>query len=82
MHTGITQNHSDEASLLAGIPASSRSGPAAGSPVISILSADSRRPEGSEDASSPDTFESLGELAVKLVAQWSRPRCVLRRVKP
>ncbi len=87
MHTGITQNHSDEANgLLAGIPASSRSGPAAGIPVISILRADSRRPEGSEDASSPDwdVPPTVGELAVKLIAEFSLPRCqmLLRRMEP
>ncbi len=32
-----------------------------------------------EDASSPDTFESLGELAVRLVGQWSLPRLVCWR---
>jgi hypothetical protein len=78
MHTGVTQNHSDEASLLAGIPASSRSGPAAQVPVILILSARSR-PIGSEDASSPDwdVPPTIGELAVRLVAQWSLPYCKL-----
>lgn len=54
--------------------------PPHGMPVISILRAESRRPEGSEDASSPDTFESLGELAVRLVASFSRPSCKLLRL--
>lgn len=81
MHTSVTQNSSDEANgLLAGIPASSRSGPAAGIPVISILSA-RRRPIGAEDASDLDEgVSSLGSLAVRLVAEWSLPR--MRLLEP
>lgn len=63
-----------------GLTSPSAQAPAARVPVISILRADSRRPEGSEDASSPDTFESLGELAVRLVANWSLPSCKLLRL--
>nr|MBB5663233.1 hypothetical protein [Rhizobium leguminosarum] len=75
-------NSSDEAVLLAGIPAPSRSGPAAGIPVISILRAESRRPEGSEDASSPDwdVPPTIGELAVRLVANFRLPSCKLLRL--
>jgi hypothetical protein len=63
--------------LLAGIPASSRSGPAAQVPVILVFSrAGCRRPIGSEEASSPDDDVpvSIGELAVRLVARFTLPR--------
>jgi hypothetical protein len=80
MHTGVTQNHSDEASLLAGIPASSRSGPAAQVPVILVFSrAGCRRPIGSEEASSPDwdVPPTIGELAVLMMARFTLPRMTL-----
>lgn len=41
-------------------------------PVIQIRAY--RRPIGSEEASDPDTFESIGSLAVLLVARFSLPR--------
>lgn len=78
----IIQNGDGEAqgSCGANLPAVSRS--AAGEPVILIFSrAESRRPEGSEDASSPiEGFESIGLLAVRLVASFSRPSCKLLRL--
>lgn len=33
-----------------------------------------------EDATSPSTFESVGEVAVRLVADWSLPRLVVMAV--
>jgi hypothetical protein len=65
----------DDAELLAGLPASSLpKRPPLGIPVIQIRAY--RRPIGSEEASSPDDDVpvSIGELAVKLVAEWSLPR--------
>jgi hypothetical protein len=70
-----TQNKDDDAELLAGFPASSLpKRPPLGIPVIQIRAY--RRPIGSEEASSPDDDfpVSIGELAVKLVAEWSLPR--------
>lgn len=65
----------DEGDALAGalIP-SSRSGARRRVPVIQIRAY--RRPIGSEEASSldDDVPVSIGELAVKLVAEWSLPR--------
>jgi hypothetical protein len=46
--------------------------PRRGDPVIQIRAY--RRPIGSEEASDPDTFESIGSLAVHLVARFSLPR--------
>lgn len=76
----IFPNLSDETELLAGIPASSRSGPAAQVPVILILSA-RRRPIGAEDEIDPiEGFESVGSISTRLVAQWSLPSCKLLRL--
>lgn len=73
MHS--TQNKDDDVEMLAGVPASSLpKRPPLGIPVIQIRAY--RRPIGSEEASSPDDDVpvSIGELAVKLVAEWSLPR--------
>ncbi|MDR9777229.1 hypothetical protein RJJ65_32240 [Rhizobium hidalgonense] len=69
-----TQNKDDEAVSLAGVPASSSLRARRRDPVIQIRAY--RRPIGSEEASSPDDDVpvSIGELAVKLVAEWSLPR--------
>lgn len=69
-----TQISDDEAKMLAGIPASSSLRPRRGDPVIQIRAY--RRPIGSEEANSldDDVPVSIGELAVKLVAEWSLPR--------
>jgi hypothetical protein len=71
MHS--TQNKDDDAKMLAGVPASSLpKRPPLGIPVIQIRAY--RRPIGSEEASDPDTFESIGSLAVHVVARFSLPR--------
>jgi hypothetical protein len=71
MHS--TQNKDDEAVSLAGVSASSLpKRPPLGIPVIQIRAY--RRPIGSEEASDPDTFESIGSLAVHVVARFSLPR--------
>lgn len=65
----------DEGAALAGALApSSRSGTRRREPVIQIRAY--RRPIGSEEANSldDDVPVSIGELAVKLVAEWSLPR--------
>lgn len=68
-----------EAVSLAGVAASpSAQASAAGSSVIQFpFQAHCRRPRGLEDESSPDMFESIGELSVRLVGQWSLPRLVV-----
>lgn len=50
----------------------SRPAEATREPVIQIRAY--RRPIGSEEASDPDTFESIGSLAVHVVARFSLPR--------
>jgi hypothetical protein len=68
-----TQILGDEGTALAGALApSSRSGTRRREPVIQIRAY--RRPIGSEEASDPDTFESIGSLAVHVVARFSLPR--------
>lgn len=65
----------DEGAALAGaIAPSSRSGARRRVPVIQIRAY--RRPIGSEEANSlDDDFPvSIGELAVRLLAEWSLPR--------
>lgn len=66
----------DEGAALAGAyeAPSSRSGTRRREPVIQIRAY--RRPIGSEEANSldDDVPVSIGELAVKLVAEWSSPR--------
>ena len=81
----IIQNGDDEAqgSCGANFPAVSRS--AAGEPAILVSSMPERRHMGSEDASDLDEgVSSLGSLAVKLIAEFSLPRCqmLLRRMEP
>ncbi|QIG75048.1 hypothetical protein EVC14_050 [Rhizobium phage RHph_I3_18] len=81
MHS--TQNRDDKvgATPASGTPALSSPARRVGQPVISILRADSRRPEGSEDASDLDEgVSSLGSLAVRIVAEWSLPSCKLLRL--
>lgn len=86
MHTGVTQNTDDEMASLAGVAASSSPARRLGQPVIIVSSMPDRRHMGSEDASSLDgDFPvSIGELAVKLIAEFSLPRCqmLLRRMEP
>jgi hypothetical protein len=76
MHS--TQIRDDETVLL---PGSAVSSPArrSGQTVISISRA-TRRPFGSEEAIELDeeSFESVGSIAVRLLAEWKLPRCVLR----
>jgi hypothetical protein len=68
-----TQILGDEGAALGGALApSSRSGTRRREPVIQIRAY--RRPIGSEEASDPDTFESIGSLAVHVVARFSLPR--------
>jgi hypothetical protein len=64
----------DEGTALAGalVPSSHRPAGVSRGTVIQFQ-AHCRRPRGL-DASSLDMFESLGELAIKLVADWSLPR--------
>lgn len=75
MHS--TQNKDDEAVSLAGVAASSFSGPAAREAVIiqfqkPIVAAASM---ALEDAMEPDDcFESLGSIAVRIVAAWKLPK--------
>ena len=85
MHTGVTQNTDDEMASLAGVAASSSPVRRSGQPVILVASDAYRRPIGSEDASDLDEgVSSLGSLAVKLIAEFSLPRCqmLLRRMEP
>lgn len=74
-----TQNKDDEAVSLAGVSASS---PArrSGQTVILSFQADRRRYLGLEEASSPDweVPPTIGELAVRLLAEWKLPRIVCR----
>lgn len=78
MHMSVTQNSEDDRSAGsvggASAPVSSLR-PRRGDPVIQIRAY--RRPIGSEEASDPDTFESIGSLAVLLVANFRRPSCRL-----
>lgn len=72
-----TQNKDDETEMLAGVPASSLpKRPPLGIPVILSFQADRRRYLGLEEASSPDweVPPTIGELAVRLVSEWSLPR--------
>lgn len=72
MHS--TQNKDDEAVSLPGVSASS---PArrSGQTVILSFQADRRRYLGLEDAmETEDTFEVLGSIAVRLLAEWKLPR--------
>lgn len=74
MHS--TQNTNDEAVSLAGVAASSFSGPAAGSHIIQFPFQAVRRRLCLEDAieTEEDSFQSLGSVAIRLVADWSLPR--------
>jgi hypothetical protein len=78
----IIQNGDGEAqgSCGANLPAVSRS--AAGEPVIIQFpfQASAAALLALEEASSLDTFESLGELAVKLVATWKLPRIRVEKI--
>ncbi|QIG72974.1 hypothetical protein EVB98_052 [Rhizobium phage RHph_N3_2] len=82
----IIQNGDDEAqgSCGANFPAVSRS--AAGEPVVLIQfqAGNRRRIDGLEGAIETDeeSFQSIGSIAVRLVAEWSLPRCqmLLRRM--
>lgn len=67
-----------EAVSLAGVSASpSAQASAAGSSVIQFpFQAVSAALVGLEDESSPDMFESIGELSVRLLATWELPRLV------
>lgn len=80
MHS--TQNIGDEADRFGHadreLSASSRSAAPAGT-VIKFQARTAAASMALEDASSLDTFESLGELAVRLVADWSLPRLVCWR---
>jgi len=75
MHTGVTQNTNDEAVSLAGVAASSFSGPAAReASVIQFSRPSAAASLALEDATLPSTFESVGEVAVRLVGRWKLPR--------
>jgi hypothetical protein len=70
-----TQNKDDDAELLAGFPASSlvrRSG----QPVIQVFSQRPAAQRAAEEAISPDweVPPTIGEMAVRLLAEWSLPR--------
>ncbi len=60
---------------------SSLSAALAGTVIQFPFQAHCRRPRGLEDESSPDMFESIGELSVRLVGQWSLPRLVVMTVQ-
>lgn len=77
MHIGVTQNTDDETAMLAGVAASSSPARRAGQTVILVSSMPECRQMGFEDASSLDGDgpRSIGELAVKLIAGFSLPRC-------
>jgi len=80
MTKGVRSIKNDEAELLAGVSASS-SVRRSGQPVILMFSrAEIRRHRGSEEAIEPEeeSFESLGSIAVRLMAEWKLPRCELR----
>lgn len=52
---------------------------AAGEPVILIQRAFPPPPLGSEGAiTSEEGFESLGVIAVRLISEWSLPKCSMR----
>lgn len=79
MHS--TQISDDEAKMLAGIPASSSLRPRRGDPAILVFS---QRPAAAhsadaEEAISPDweVPPTIGEMAVRLLAEWSKPRMML-----
>lgn len=65
-----------------GLTSPSAQAPAAGSHIIQfqfqkpIVAAASM---ALEDATSPDTFESLGDVAVRIVAAWKLPKLVCWR---
>lgn len=66
----------DGTSVLPGIKIPSSSVRRSGQPVILSFQADRRRYLGLEEASSPDweVPPTIGELAVRLVAEWKLPR--------
>jgi hypothetical protein len=70
----------DEGAALAGALApSSRSGTRRREPVILIHRAFPPPPLGSEGAiTSEEGFESLGVIAVRLISEWSLPKCSMR----
>lgn len=74
----------DEGTALAGALApSSRSGARRREPVILIHRAFPPPPLGSEVAiTSEEGFESLGVIAVRLISEWSLPRCSMRGPAP
>lgn len=77
MNQGITILNDETVSSLAGV--ASVSSPARrflGQPVILIqFQANRRRLVDLDSAIEPDTFQSLGSIAVKLIADFSLPRC-------
>lgn len=79
MHS--TQNKDDDAKMLAGVPASSLpKRPPLGSVILSFQARNAAASMALEEASSPDweVPPTIGELAVRLVAEWKLPRIVCR----
>lgn len=78
MHTGVTQNTDDKAVSLAGVAALSSPARRAGQTEIiqfPFQAAQCRRPlQGLDATELDDCFESLGSVAVRLVAAWKLPR--------
>jgi hypothetical protein len=73
-----TQNKDDEAKMLPGVPASSLPKPPLGIPVILVFSQRPAARISPADETSPiEGFEHIGEVSVRLVSEWSRPRMKL-----
>jgi hypothetical protein len=76
-----TQIVGDEGTALAGAKTpSSRSGPSRREPVVLIHQHPSAAASDAGDAISPDESpQSVGEIAVRLVARWTLPRMQMKR---
>lgn len=75
-----TQNKDDDAELLAGSPASSLpKRPPLGIPTILVFSQRPAARSAADETSPIEGFEHIGEVSVRLVSEWSRPRMTLAR---
>ena len=77
MHSTHTHKDGEAAAFGRDATSPSAQASAAGSQVIPFIS--NSRPSAAallalEDESSPDMFESIGELSVRLVGRWKLPR--------
>jgi hypothetical protein len=83
MHKSIIESEERSTFLPGSIGPSSQSAASAGAVIIPLPLATKAAPVGyEEEAGETDMFESVGSLAVRLVARWTYPRCLVLVADP